>query len=53
MTIQELLVSALAIWLGAALELARSQPEPSHRPCTDSNRPVLNLYWSYVSGVGL
>src|SRR5260370_8046470 len=43
MTIQELLVSALAIWLSAALELGRSQPKPSHSPSTASTPPTLTL----------
>jgi hypothetical protein len=48
MTIHERLVSALAMRPGAALELARSRPEPSHSPYTDTNGHVLNLYRSYV-----
>lgn len=41
MTIHKLLVSALAIRPGAALELAGAQPEPSRSPHTDTNRHVL------------
>jgi hypothetical protein len=48
MTIHELLVSALAIRPGAALELASAQPEPSHSPHTDTDRHVLNLHWNWV-----
>ena len=46
MTIQELLVSALAIWLDAVLELAFPNQSPSHWPHTDTDHHVLNLYGS-------